>query len=445
MSDDVGESAVGTRRMRDRFTFLLIVTATFGLQLLTLVTGIIMARLLGVEGRGLIALVVAVGLFASQLTLGGSLPAALTKLIAERQVTARDGLRPIARRRAWTIVVPCLVTAALLPALHRSDDVGETVATAVIVFVVTLQTIAFQVLAGCLQGEGRLVRMAWVALAPQGMFTVVLSVVAVAGWSWDAYDVLAAYVVTGLLSTWFAYLALLPARGRDDDALPEQAVWAESRANYVGSVRPLDGLGIDRIVVGGLMGTVSLGLFATALAVSNLCRLVSNAVRVIVLPRVAMHQDDPAAQRAVIRRWVGITIVLAALIVATLEVVVEPVVRLAFGREFVGAVDCARWLIVADGLLAIRSVLIAALQGQGRGGRASWIELALVPVLLAGLVVSAQRDSLVGVGMTLALVGLLSCLLLGRTVARGPLAGGRHTRHRRADVAARRRGFRVSS
>ena len=424
--------------MRDRFTFLLIVTATFGLQFLTLVTGIIMARLLGVEGRGLIALVIAVGLFASQLTLGGSLPAALTKLVAERQVTARDGLRTFARRRAWIVLVPCLVAGGLMPVLQHSDTDADTLATAVIVFVVTFQTLVFQVLAGCLQGEGRLVRMAWVALAPQGGFTVILGTVAVAGWSWNAYEVLVAYLVTGLASVWFAYRSLLPARGRAEDEIAEHAVWSESRANYVSSVRPLDGLGLDRILVGSLLGTVSLGLFATALAVSNLWGLVSNAVRVVVLPRVAMHQADPAAQRAVIRRWVGITVVLATVIVLVLEVLVEPVIRLAFGEEFVGAVDSARWLIVADGLLAVRSVLISVLQGQGRGGLASWVELALVPVLLVGIVVAAQHESLVGVGVTLVSVGLLSCLALGWAVSRGPRARGRHSRVRETSLGRRR-------
>jgi O-antigen/teichoic acid export membrane protein len=430
VSDELSDSAAGTRQMRDRFTFLLIVTATFGLQLLTLVTGIIMARLLGVEGRGLIALVVAVGLFASQISLGGSLPSAVTKLVAERRITARDGLRDVARRRGWFVLVPCLLAGALTPALHHSGGTSDTVAAAVVVAVVTFQTIAFQVLAGCLQGEGRLVRMAWVALAPQGMFTIVLVVVLVAGWSWDAYAVLAAYIVTGLVSVGFAYRSMLPARGRPDDAIDESLVWAEARGNYVSSVRPIDGLGLERILVGGLLGTASLGLFATALAVSNLCRLVSNAVRVIVLPRVATHQDDPVAQRAVVRRWVGITVLLATVIVIVLEIVVEPVIRLAFGQEFVGAVDCARWLIVADGLLAVRSVLIAVMQGQGRGSTASWIELALVPVMLVGIVVAAHHDSLVGVGMTLAAVGLLSCVALGRAVGRGPGTVGRHARGR---------------
>ncbi|MET0931733.1 MAG: hypothetical protein ABWX74_19600 [Aeromicrobium sp.] len=152
MSEEPSDPAGGPRPMRDRFTFLLIVTATFGLQLLTLVTGIIMARLLGVEGRGLIALVIAVGLFASQISLGGSLPSAVTKLVAERRITARDGLRDVARRRGWLVLVPCLLAGALTLVLHHAGGTSDTVAAAVVVAIVTFQTIAFQVLAGCLQG-----------------------------------------------------------------------------------------------------------------------------------------------------------------------------------------------------------------------------------------------------------------------------------------------------
>ncbi|MEJ7635433.1 oligosaccharide flippase family protein [Aeromicrobium sp.] len=406
------------KQMRDRFSFLLIVGVTFGLQFLTLITGVIIARLLGVEGRGIIALVLALGMFASQLTFGASLPNALAKALAERQIAARDGFGRIARRRGVLLVLPCLTAAAFMLFLQRSGAGPQKYLLAAAVFVMALQTMLFRILAGGLQGEGRLVRMALAGLAPQLLFTVVLTTAALQRWDWQALDVLLAYFVTGTLGLAFAFSSLLRPSRRAEDQLDETPLWAESRRMYVSSVRPLDGLALDRIAVGGLLGTAPLGLYTAALAVSNLCSLVSNAVAVIVLPRVAMHGADRTAQRAVIRRWVSLSAGLIVLLVVVLQILVDPIIRTAFGEEFAGGIECARWLIVADGLMALRKVLIAVLQGEGRGGTASWIELTLLPMMMAGIAVAAAQESLPGIGMSLAAVGALSCLSLGWVVGR---------------------------
>lgn len=412
---------------RDRSLFLIVVGGTFGLQALTMVTGIISARLLGVEGRGEVALVFALGLVGSQLTFGGSLPNAIAKNLAERRLAARDGLGRIARRRGGLLVVPCLLAAGVLLLLQRSEDGGQKYALAACVFVMTLQTITFRLLIGSLQGEvGHLGRMALVGMVPQLGFTIALATAWAAGWDWSAVDVLVSFFVAslvGLVAGWFALAR--PTRRREDE-LDERELWAVTRKTYVSSVRPLDSVGIDRIMVGGLLGSAPLGLYAAATAVSNLCGIVGNAVSVIVLPRVAMNHDDAAAQRQVIRRWLTLSAGLMVVVVAGLELVVAWAIPFAFGSAFAGAVDAARWLILADGLMGFRKVLIAVLQGQGRGGTASWIELALTPVMIAGIVVAGIAGSLPGIGVTMLVVGALACVAMGAVVRRPVPAAARH-------------------
>ncbi|MGJ9412770.1 oligosaccharide flippase family protein [Aeromicrobium sp. CF4.19] len=419
MSEVWRPGAPAPRQIRDRFAFLLIVGATFGLQALTLVTGIIIARTLGVEGRGTVALVFALGLLASQLTFGGSPPIALAKNLAERQVAARDGLRGIVRRRAVLLLPPSLAVAALFLLMDGGDPGTQTWVLAGAVGVMALQTMIFRLLAGGLQGERRILSMAWVSVMPQLLFAVALSVAWVAGWGWDVMDMLVAYFVSCLVGIVLSFACLARPTHRVADRLDESTLWQESRRSYLSSVRPLDGLGLDRVVVGGAMSLSALGLYSAATAVSNLCSLVSNAVAVVVLPRVALHHDEPVKQAAVIRRWLLISVGLVVTTVAMLQVLVEPIIRLAFGTEFVGAVECARWLIVADGLMAVRKVMIAMLQGQGRGAAASWVELALLPLMLAGIVTAAAVGSLVGVGVALTAVGVLACSALGWLVAGG--------------------------
>lgn len=410
--------------MRDRFVVLLLIFSTFGLQGLTLVTGILSARMLGVEGRGQVVLVFAIGLLASQLTLGGSLPNAIARQLAERQLAARDGLRVIAKRRAWLLVVPCAGAVLLMLLIQHKDLDGETTAIAVAAAVMTFQTVAFRLIVGSLQGEIRhLTRMAVVGVVPQLLFTVALSLAFVAGWNWGAIHVLLAFFVASFLGLLFGWAALDKPGGRPEDELNERELWTETRKNYIGSVGPIDGLGLDRILVGAVLGTVQLGLYAAATAVSNLCRVVGSSVSVIVLPRVAQQYSDLDAQRAVIRQWLVLSAGLIALVTMGLELIVGPAIRLAFGAEFAGAVESARWLVLADGLLGFRKVLVAVLQGQGRGGTASWVEMALTPVLLVGIGFAAAHDSLIGIGITMVVVGVLSCIFLGVAVSLRP---GRH-------------------
>jgi O-antigen/teichoic acid export membrane protein len=268
--------------------------------------------------------------------------------------------------------------------------------------------------------------MAIVAMMPQVLYTIALTAALIAGWDWGVRNVLLAYVAASFVGLGIGYLALARPTRRLEDELDETELWRTSRHAYVSSVRPLDSVGLDRILVGGLIGSAALGLYTAAAAVSNLCRIVGNAVSVIVLPRVAMTHDDVHAQRAVVRRWVVLSGVLIALMVVGLELVVGPAIRLAFGEEFAGAIPVARWLIVADGLLGFRTVLIAVLQGQSRSARASWVELALTPVLVVGIVVTWLHGDLTGIGVTMVVLGVLSCASLGLAVGRRPTPRGAH-------------------
>lgn len=415
MSEAAGEPATPRAGLRDRTTFALVVAGTFGLQALTMVTGIVTARILGVEGRGVVALVFALGLFASQLTFGGSLPVALTKNIAARRVATRDAVRGLVRRYGWLILLPCGVAAGLMAWLSRADP--AVLALAACVFVMALQTILTRLLLAGLQGEiDHLGRMVAVALLPQALFAATLTVVWAAGWSWSAVEVLIAFFVVSALGHGAGWLALARPRRAAADRLETGALWRDTRTSYVSAVRPLDSLGLDRILVGGLLGTVALGLYAAAVAVANLCGTIGNAVAVIVLPRIAQHAGDPAAQRALAKRWLGFTLILVTAVVAILQAVLEPLIVLAFGEEFSAAVEVARWLVIADGFFAVRKVLIAALQGQGRGGTASWIELALTPLLVLGLVIAGAADDLVLAAVGILVVAALSCVALGTAV-----------------------------
>jgi O-antigen/teichoic acid export membrane protein len=396
-------------------------------QLLTMATGVMAARMLGVEGRGQLLLVATLATIASQLTLGGSLPNAITKQLAERGVTARDGLHGLPWR--WT---PLAVTAGALAAayylfLEWDADSPDKYLLALGVLLFALQSMASRVLMGAMLGEGsKPIHIAMTGVLPQAAVVVVIGAALVLDISWNAVEVTAVTIGCTVVVLLARLRLLAPRTGRSEDRLDGDELSRLARRTHIGSVGPIDGLAIDRVLVGSLLGTAPLGLYSVAVALASLNNILGMSLGMLALPRVAMLQKDPEAERKYVRSTLLLSVVLLGVVVALLELTMAPLIRIAFGHEFLAATECARWVVLASGLLGFRRVLIGILQGRDRGRLTSVVELALTPVLVLGVVVSAALDSLVLVGVSMTVIGAVGCLVLGVAVARSAPSLGRH-------------------
>ena len=394
---------------------VLMMSGTVVTQLMLLGTGIITARLLGVEGRGQVALVLAISTLVARLTLGGSLPVAVAQLMARDGLNAKAALRPYARRWALLAAAPSLAGAGYLylildeaPPGLRAGLAAGTAAMAVVVMSTNLLAAAIQ---GELASVGRLMTAGLLLQVP--FFVALVSAFAM-GWQASSGGVVLLFIASSLVGLALCWRMLRPraAAASTGERLDARELRKMTRANYINAIGSIDGIGLDRNLVGAMLGTVSLGLYSAATAVANVSTMVGRATSMVLLPRLAAAHDDPDEQARLLRRWVPATLGLIVLIVLSLQAVIEPVIVLAFGEEFAPAVACARLLVIADGLLGFRRVLIAILQARGQGGNASWVELSLTVVLTVGIVVAALQQSLLLVGAAMVVVGVLSCALL---------------------------------
>ncbi|MCX6408365.1 MAG: oligosaccharide flippase family protein [Propionibacteriales bacterium] len=421
--------------MTQRIAALFVVGGGFVVQGLLTVTGIISARLLGVEGRGELALVVALSAMAAQLTLGGSLPNAVTARLAARGLTARGGVGHLVR--PWTVlaVAVALPFGVLFAVLHGEvGDPGVWWLGAAVVALALLNMGYRLVLAGLLGEAAPMPRIALATLLPQTLVTLVMAVMFV------AVDRTTPLVLSGVMIGAFTVgmvvsVGLLAARPVDaDERLDGPDLWRLTRATYVGSIGPIDGLALDRTLVGAIMGTVALGLYSAAAALASLPGMMGTGIAAVLLPRIAAVQADPVQERVLVRRWVlGATAVLGALTVV-LVLSADWIIVLAFGRAFESAVPVAHWLVAASGLLGLRRVLVAVLQGRDRGAVASRIELALTPVLVVAIVLAARADAVEAVGVAMLVTAVASVTAL--TVALRLTSPARRRDVSRAGAAA---------
>lgn len=400
----------------------MIALAGVATQFLLMVNGVIAARMLGVEGRGQVVMVAILAAAASQLTLGGSLPNAVTHQLAATGRNTRDGLRGFAGRWSLWGTLAGLVAAGYLVVVERNDLDTEVALLAAAVVLMALQTMASRILVAAMLGEETPpVTVALTSLLPQLVLVVVTGTALAMGVRWSAVELLAVMIVCTGLVLLARVRALAPRRG--EAPLDRAELNAFARRTHIGSVGPIDGLGLDRILVGSLLGSSALGLYSAAFALGGLTNILALCLAMVALPRITKLQSLPGEERAFVRGWLIMSALLLGGVVVGLVWVVEPVIRLTFGAEFLGAVPVARWLVVGCGLLGFRRVLTAVLQGRGRGGVPSFVELALTPVMVGGIVWCSFVDSLLGVGVVMTIAGTTSVLLLGAFVLRTPPGG----------------------
>ncbi|HSI26514.1 MAG TPA: oligosaccharide flippase family protein, partial [Aeromicrobium sp.] len=177
-------------------------------------------------------------------------------------------------------------------------------------------------------------------------------------------------------------------------------------------------LALDRTMVGSLLGNAPLGLYSAAGALAMLAPAMGVGLAQVLLPLATARQGHEREERALIRRSLLVAAGILAMLVLGIELIAAPVIHFAFGPPFMPAVEPARWLIPATGLLGYRRILVAVLQARDRAGRASLVELGLCPVMVVGIVVAAHTGSLTHVAITMFVVGLLACAALGVLVWR---------------------------
>ena len=317
--------------------------------------------MLGVEGRGQVVLVAVLAAIASQLTLGGSLPNAITKQLAERRVTARDGLRGLPRRWApWGLLAAAIAGAYLL--FLEWDAPGSTkYALAACVAMMGVQLMAQRILIGAMLGErANPVHIALTGVLPAGAGGGGLRRGHRVGRRLERGG--AARRSTSSAPGWCCWRgsaasarSIGPARGPAE----REDLHRLARRTHIGSIGPDRRAGIDRMLVGSLLGTAALGLYSVAFALGGLTNIFAICLAQVSLPHISSLQATPEAEAQFVRRWLLTTRSCFGAVVAVLELLLEPIIQVTFGPDFLDATDAARWMLLASGLLGFRRVLIA--------------------------------------------------------------------------------------
>ncbi len=398
--------------MRDLFVSY---ATTAAVQVATLVTGVLAARLLLPEGRGeLFAVLLWPQVIASLSSL--SLGNAINWRTARLAAGGADAFVKLIALGAPFTVLGILIGWHVMPVAMRGYD-PELVGLAQMLLLVLIPgQLVFGTAAGQHLALGRVVVWNLLRLLqPLGY-----AAIAVALWLGEAVSpanfalaYMASGLITGALALWLLAPRLMRRDGRlGPGELKQLVVYALSV--HLGALLLLGSGQLDRMVLSVSLTPADLGLYAVALSLVGGVALLAQVPAILVLPKTAGQSTD-AGQSLVMARYVKFTLAVAGVGALALILLAGPLLTLLFGAEYRGAAPALRLLAVAAAFNAVQNVLAGGLQGAGRPGdvnRARAAGLVALAIGLALLVGEQGLDAgLLGAGAAVMLAALVQVLV----------------------------------
>ncbi len=383
-------------------------------------SGIVVARTLSVSDRGYVALLVVIPVIIVQVgTLG--LPMALTYHMLREPRSTYSTVRRLA---PWMLVLGLaqFLVGLLVAGIVTRGWPAEVGPVALVSALFIAPAIALQFGLAALQGLQSYRWFNLLRLAP-GLSYVALVCLLLLFDSASVVAVLSVWVLAQVMPAAVAWLIVRRAIRRLAPGTQGPHLASLLRfglRGLVGSLGPLETLGVDQLVVGLLLSPGALGMYVVASSLCNLPRFIAQSLGLVAYPHVA-SLDRPAARKRT-AEMVIVAAVLLACTVLGLIVTAAVVIPLFFSSKYGDAVPIAQVLLGASLMFGMRRVLIDCLRGAGRPSDGTIAEILGWFVFAALLTLPTRALSAEGVAWVLvgtSVVSLAALVGLGWLGLRG--------------------------
>lgn len=358
-----------------------------GLTLIAnLVSGVVSARALGPDGRGVVVALVTITQLAGWLFAMG-VAQALSYFIAR---TPEHGPRLLT---TWMLMllpltaVAIAVSELLLGTIFAAQG-GEAIALGHWFLFTIVLVVGLELNYGLLLGTGDYVAYNVLRLIPPALMSLSFVVL----WSLGALNVTSALIAPTVASALPLVYGLARSIrrigiGRPDVRLGLSTLWYGIRGHGVNVAANVNAR-LDVAMLPAFVSATSVGLYSVATNISLIIYQLSNTFSGIVLPDAAR---DPERGPAKVIGSLYATLAIAAVLALALGLFARPLVELVYGAPFGGATEPLLLLLPGAVLFAGSSIVSAGVYAAGRPFTATAAQLAGMMVTIVGLVVFLNR------------------------------------------------------
>lgn len=387
------------------------VIAAITAQLILVVSGIALARLLGPVDRGYIALLVLWPGVLFQI-VGIGLSWSLTYHIASRLFDAGMAVRALARPFALQ-VSGLLLAHTLILLIYLRGKPSDVVIAGILTLPLGPAYLVWDYSLGVLQGLRNFLSLNLLRLLPSllvALIAVIMLIVRDRSLTHLAAYITLSNVGSAFITAAIAWTSIRSFQPLDTIGSTRRELVTFGLRGYLGSLYPLDSFRLDQVIVGVFLSASALGLYVVGSSFTSLPRFLAQNVALIALPHVASKRDSRARRLAVVR-FVAFGTSLAIVAVVLLEATVAFLLPLFFGVSFTPSIQVAQILLVGALCLSVRRVLAESLKGAGFP-LAGTIAEATAWLVLLPILVWAVRIGILGVAWSVSLSFAVSLFVL---------------------------------
>jgi O-antigen/teichoic acid export membrane protein len=431
-------SALGPREGLKRDAAVAVTTG-LAIQAVLVVTGPLLARMLGPDGRGYLAALILWPLVITQLGNLG-IPSALTYSIA-RDSSASRALARLGLSFALPQALLLVAFQALWLLLILHGDPHQVRVAGWLTLALVPAMLAQQYGLALLQGHLRLRLFNGLRLLPWSLYALGVALLFAVGE--DSIVPIVAVLLTAFLISGSTCLisGLRFSRGEGTPTVGRRFLVSFGLRGLLSSLSAVDVLRPDQVVLALFLSPAALGLYVVGLAFTNLPYFVAKSVGLITFPWVASQPEKGEARRTM---WslLWLTTGIALVLVAGLCASAHWLVPFFFGGEFSDAVTVTYIVLPGTVFLSARRVLSEGLKGRGYPLTGTLGELLSLAWAAVALAVFVPLWGIQGAAVALSSSYVVSLLLLVVLAARhGELeSAGRSLRSLPGDLIGAVRG-----
>jgi len=180
---------------------------------------------------------------------------------------------------------------------------------------------------------------------------------------------------------------------------------------HVGSVQPFKGLQVDILILTLLFSAHDLGLYLAAWAGAAIITAQGTALGMVLLPELA-KSNSLTLSRKIVFYFGGLTLFLSASTAIIATFFADPLIRLVYGNNFIGAIFTLKLLVLSSIVGSFGRVLADALRGLGKPFISTKAELLSLFVGAIAILIIAPTGGPAGAAIAVGLASISSLMIV---------------------------------